>query len=548
MTFSKRWIVLLLIPCFLLGGIVGQAAIASPLTLNSVLMNNVPCTVTISGLSYTGTCSGGFVEATPSPSPTPTATPAPTPTPTPAPTPTPTPAPTATPTPAPTPAPAGSFPIVQSNRNFLTTPAAFAPFLSGVTRAGSTVVLLVASAGDGNTAFTLPSGWQRVADVTDSGLPGLHLFYYPNAPSGTTFGVFTLSAATNVSYTMTEVGANLGLDQVGYGSSATSAVGSLSVSTGATTAVSSEIVFAAFGTSQGASPQTWSAPVGFTLVNKDDTNASAESILSDQVVSLPAIYSVTQTVAPAAWTKGIIASFRVAATPAPALTPTPTPTPTPAPTPSPTPPPAPTFRIVQSNKQFLTVVSTFTPALATASRAGSTIVLLVASAGDGNTAYTLPAGWLRAADVTDGNPVGLHLFYYPNAPAGSAFGAVTLSAPTNVSYTVAEVGATLTLDKIGSGSSATTAVGSLSVSTGAPTTAANEIVLAGFGVSQGSATQNWAAPNGFTLINKDDSNRSNESNLSDVVVSATGIYTATENFSPAAWAKGIIATFKVATP
>ena len=81
MTFSKRWIVPLLIPCFLLGGIVGQAAIASPLTLNSVLMNNVPCTVTISGLSYTGTCSGGFVEATPSPSPTPTATPAPTPTP-----------------------------------------------------------------------------------------------------------------------------------------------------------------------------------------------------------------------------------------------------------------------------------------------------------------------------------------------------------------------------------------------------------------------------------------------------------------------------------
>ena len=71
MTFSKRWIVLLLIPCFLLGGIVGQAAIASSLTNNAVLMNNVPCTVTISGLSYSGTCSGGFVEATPSPSPTP---------------------------------------------------------------------------------------------------------------------------------------------------------------------------------------------------------------------------------------------------------------------------------------------------------------------------------------------------------------------------------------------------------------------------------------------------------------------------------------------
>ena len=93
-------------------------------------------------------------------------------------------------------------------------PAVFAPSLPGVSRAGSSIVLLVATAGDGNTAFTLPSGWQSVADVTDSALPGLHLFYYPNAPSGTTFGAFTLSAATNVSYTMTEVGANLSADQV----------------------------------------------------------------------------------------------------------------------------------------------------------------------------------------------------------------------------------------------------------------------------------------------------------------------------------------------
>src|SRR3989441_3413782 len=366
MTFSKRWLVLLLIPCLLLGGIVGQAAIASPLTNNAVLLNNVPCTVTLSGLSYTGNCTGAFVEAlpssTPPPTPTPTATPAPTPAPTATPvaTPAPTPAPTPNPTPTPTPAPGGTFTIVQSNKGFLPMPAVFAPFLPGVTRAGSSIVLLVATAGDGNTAFTLPPGWQRVADVTDGALPGLHLFYYPNAPTGATFGVFTLSTATNISYTMTEVGANLSADQVGYGSSATTAVGSLSVSTGATTAVSNEIVFAAFGASQGALPQTWGAPIGFSLVDKDDTNTSSESILSDQVVSLPAIYSVTQNVAPAAWSKGIIASFQLAAAPAPSPTPTPTPTPapnptatpaatptptpttTPAPTPTPTPTPAPT--------------------------------------------------------------------------------------------------------------------------------------------------------------------------------------------------------------
>src|SRR5207244_12102248 len=110
------------------------------------------------------------------------------------------------------------------------------------------------------------------------------------------------------------------------------------------------------------------------------------------------------------------------------------------------------------NKQFFTMATSFTPSLPNASRIGSTIVVLVASAGDGNTGYTLPAGWLRATDVTDGNPVGLHLFYYPNAPAGTTSGAITLSAATHVSYTIAEVGATLTLDATGSASSATAAV------------------------------------------------------------------------------------------
>src|SRR5436309_14556243 len=133
MQLSKRFIVALLIPGFLLGGIVGHAAVAGSLTNNAVLMSSVPCTVTLNGQAYNGSCTGGFVEATPSPSPTPTPTPAPTPTPTPTPTPAPTPTPTPTPTPAPTPSPtptptptpppSGSFPIVQSNKESLTMPA-----------------------------------------------------------------------------------------------------------------------------------------------------------------------------------------------------------------------------------------------------------------------------------------------------------------------------------------------------------------------------------------------------------------------------------------
>ena len=175
---------------------------------------------------------------------------------------------------------------------------------------------------------------------------------------------------------------------------------------------------------------------------------------------------------------------------------------------------------MQSNKQFFTMPATFTPSLTSTSRAGSTILLLVASAGDGNTAYTLPAGWLRAADVTDGNPVGLHLFYYPNASPATTFGTFTLSAAANLSYTIAELGATVSLDQVRSANSGTTAVSSLTVTTSAPTTVAPEIIVAGFGVSQGGALQTWTAPSGFTLINRDDTNRSNESILSDQVATS----------------------------
>src|SRR3979490_2573038 len=79
MKISKRLLVALVVPGFLLGGIVGQAAVAGALTNNAVLMNGVPCTVTLNGLSYGGNCSGGFVEASASPTPPPPPTPAPNP-------------------------------------------------------------------------------------------------------------------------------------------------------------------------------------------------------------------------------------------------------------------------------------------------------------------------------------------------------------------------------------------------------------------------------------------------------------------------------------
>ena len=75
-----------LVLCLVAGGVVGYAATGP--ALDSVLLTNTPCTVTISGSPYTGACSGAFqqtVTASPTPSASPTPAPTPAPTPTPAP-------------------------------------------------------------------------------------------------------------------------------------------------------------------------------------------------------------------------------------------------------------------------------------------------------------------------------------------------------------------------------------------------------------------------------------------------------------------------------
>jgi len=303
--------VALAIPSVLLAGVVGYAATSPALTSNASLLNGAPCTVTLSGASYSGTCSGAFVQPTATPSPTPT------------------------------------FTIAQSNQQLFTMAASFTPSLPGASHAGSSLVLLVSAAGDGNSSFGLPAGWLRVADVTDGNPVGLHLFYYPNAPAATSFGVFTQSPAANVAYTIAEVGANLSLDRTGTATSGATAVGSLTARLSAPTSAPAEIVFAGFGASQGATPQSWGAPGGFSLVNKQDSNTVSEAILSAQVVSAAGSYGASQALTTPAWAKGIVASFTdpsggaPAPSPTPNATPTPTPTPSPSPSVTPTPAPAP---------------------------------------------------------------------------------------------------------------------------------------------------------------------------------------------------------------
>jgi hypothetical protein len=61
----------LLVPCIVVAGIIGPSATASDLSPTAVLLNGTTCTVTLSGQAYSGTCSGGFVQGTPSPTPAP---------------------------------------------------------------------------------------------------------------------------------------------------------------------------------------------------------------------------------------------------------------------------------------------------------------------------------------------------------------------------------------------------------------------------------------------------------------------------------------------
>ena len=62
LTWSHRLLIVVLAASVLAGGAAGYAA--STPNLDAVLLNNAPCTVTLSGQPLDGNCSGGFVETT----------------------------------------------------------------------------------------------------------------------------------------------------------------------------------------------------------------------------------------------------------------------------------------------------------------------------------------------------------------------------------------------------------------------------------------------------------------------------------------------------
>jgi hypothetical protein len=153
-------------------------------------INNVACTVTISGTQQTGSCSGTFTpksSATPTPTPATTATPTPAPTSTPAPTPTPTPAST------PTPAPSGATLFVSATGSDSNACSSSAPCRSldrayAVARtSGDTVSIAAGSYGD----QSLPGGTKT---VTFRAVSGAKIRSLNNAASNVTFDGLDLDA------------------------------------------------------------------------------------------------------------------------------------------------------------------------------------------------------------------------------------------------------------------------------------------------------------------------------------------------------------------
>ena len=142
LTWSHRLLIVVLAASVLAGGAAGYAA--STPNLDAVLLNNAPCTVTLSGQPFDGNCSGGFVETTATPAPTPTATAAPTPTP--------------TPTPAPTPTPVSGLTPLYASTSFWNQPISSGPALDP----NSAAMVQAALAGyAGSANFTNTLGWGR---------------------------------------------------------------------------------------------------------------------------------------------------------------------------------------------------------------------------------------------------------------------------------------------------------------------------------------------------------------------------------------------------
>jgi hypothetical protein len=195
---------------------------------------------------------------------------------------------------------------------------------------------------------------------------------------------------------------------------------------------------------------------------------------------------------------------------------------------------------VQVGVKSAVATLTVTPTLPAASTAGTLLVATIKSL-DSATAFTAPAGWVRANSTHQATASRTEIWYYANNPGGIS--SVAFGVPQSAIAQLTEwrnVLAAAPLDK--SGVLATTTAASATVSTSAATTAANDLVITDFG-PQVKTPQTYTPGAGWTSLASDMPNGfASEYRLDLPAAVASETVTVTTG---AAWS-AVIAAFKPA--
>jgi hypothetical protein len=194
---------------------------------------------------------------------------------------------------------------------------------------------------------------------------------------------------------------------------------------------------------------------------------------------------------------------------------------------------------VQTGPKTAVTTPTVTPTLPAASQAGTLLVATIRSGASG-VAFTAPAGWVRANSRNQPGASRTEIWYYLNNPGGIVSAAFVVPNGSIAQMTEwRNVVAAAPLDRTG-----TLAVNanqaSVTMSTGAATTQANELVITDFG-PEIKAAQVYTRGAGWTSLVSDGPNGfASEYRLNLPAAVASETVTVTK---PTRWS-GVIATFK----
>ena len=186
-----------------------------------------------------------------------------------------------------------------------------------------------------------------------------------------------------------------------------------------------------------------------------------------------------------------------------------------------------------------------TPTLPAGSQAGTLLAATINCLTTPNR-FTPPANWVQAIELNQASSGRTEIWYYPNNPGGVSSATFTIN-PANINCDAqmtewSGVVAAAPLDQTGTAASA--AAASLTVSTSAPMTQSGELVITADGFNKGVAGQTFSPGGGWNALTADAANGFASEYRVDLAAGVTASETVTGN--PAtAWTL-TMATFKPA--